>query len=239
MVRVGAVASLGDISPRIRIDLLRNLASVWLETSLQEDEEGSFLQEMIHVVMARWLREASAYPEEALAFPEDGAAENGDMHEEAPDLLSIAIHGTVFGRVGTPVETWWKPGSNGLVDYLYNDHRHDIYYKDDHFEWEGGLSDYARTIAAKNLKAWVDTHAVGRRLDAVTHSHGGNVLFRSTNLGASYRKALLLACPSAPNFYWPDFTRIGETISLRVKMDKIILLERAKNKGADLGDFFS
>ena len=132
---------------------------------------------------------------------------------------SLLVHGT-FART----QAWWQPGGD-FHTYLLDDVLPDLYAEPDRFEWSGGYSDAARTLAGADLKAWADDHAVADPL-VMGHSHGANVIFIATTLGLAVRKAVLLSCPVRWPQYLPDFAQIRDPIvSIRVHLDLVILAD--------------
>ncbi len=102
----------------------------------------------------------------------------------------VLIHGTNFPP-NRPV--WSVPGTGPLFNHIAG-FRNDIYDAQDYYRWEGGYSMYAREVASLNLDDWIQRRKLGG-IDAVTHSHGGNVLLAATNRGTNFNKVVLLSCP--------------------------------------------
>ena len=126
------------------------------------------------------------------------------------------VHGT-WARANK----WWQPGGDfhaSLVPW-----RPDLYGAADRFEWTGGYSDAARSLAASELLQWINGHPPGPwRL--ITHSHGGSVAFLATGNGMTLGQLVVLSCPVHEESM-PDFTRVPQVISVRVKWDLVILAD--------------
>jgi hypothetical protein len=58
----------------------------------------------------------------------------------------------------------------------------------------------------------------------ITHSHGGSVAMLATQNGLNTGPLVLLSCPVHP-IYMPDFSRTGPVLSIRVKLDLVILAD--------------
>lgn len=143
--------------------------------------------------------------------------------EGEPSHTSLLVHGT-WARSGR----WWQPGgdfhayvSNEVPPHLYSV---PLYSQPDRFDWSGGWSDAARALGAQDLVAWVGQRGLGG-LDLFCHSHGGSVAMLATHQGLDVGKLVLLACPVHRHKYLPDFTRVGEVVSIRVRLDLVILAD--------------
>ena len=136
-----------------------------------------------------------------------------------PAHTSLLIHGT-FARN----DRWWQP-SGDFHGYIRANVAADLYGAPDRFEWSGGYSDAARSLAAGDLQAWVANHNLGRP-DLFTHSHGGSVAMLATQRGLPTGKLVLLSCPVHVHKYMPDFTRVRKVVSIRVRLDLVILADR-------------
>ena len=86
-------------------------------------------------------------------------------------------------------------------------------------------SRYARNVAAENLQAWLARRRF-EGIDAVGHSHGGNVLLKSTEMGSVYGHVLLLSCPVRREYRLLEHAAITLR-SLRIHFDLVILADRA------------
>jgi hypothetical protein len=76
-----------------------------------------------------------------------------------------------------------------------------------YYRWSGGYSDAARAQAAQLLLQWIQNHSASG-LDLITHSHGGNVVFMATQLGAQIKEAVVLSCPVHFPKYVPLFSNV-------------------------------
>jgi hypothetical protein len=130
---------------------------------------------------------------------------------------SLLVHGTWAAN-----EQWWKPGGN-FHSYLLNGIRPDLYANADAFSWSGAYSEAARAIAATELQAWLAGYAIQNPY-LITHSHGGSVAMLATQNGLNTGPLVLLSCPVHP-IYMPDFSRTGPVLSIRVKLDLVILAD--------------
>jgi hypothetical protein len=171
--------------------------------------EEPLVRDLASVALARFAPEHPRLPE--LTRPEAT-----DEAEGASD--SLIIHGT-FARGNS----WWQPGGD-FHTYLRDNVRPDLYSDPDRYDWSGGYSDRARAAAAPELHDWVQEHNLAG-LDLFTHSHGGSVAMLATHLGLRVGKLVLLSCPAHPNKYLPDFDQVDEVISIRVRLDLVILLD--------------
>ena len=153
---------------------------------------------------------------------------NGDLGGRAGDAGRapglVLIHGTVFLK---DQPEWSVPG-RGLHEYIRQNLRNDVYGGSDYFQWAGGYSDHSRKMAAVELLKWI----ADRRLegvDVVCHSHGGNVVLKATEMGASFGHVLLLSCPVSRQYA----LRKGGAItarSIRTKLDLTILSDGIADK---------
>jgi len=136
----------------------------------------------------------------------------------------MLIHGT---NLWTRPD-WSIPVSGPLFNYVQKV-RPDLYGSDDYFRWEGGYTNYAREVASQNLSDWVGRRCLNG-IDAITHSHGGNVLMASTKSGASFSKVIFLSCPIHWSRYQPAPLSIEKIVSIRVKFDLVILADRGSHR---------
>jgi len=138
---------------------------------------------------------------------------------------SLLVHGTWAAN-----EQWWKPGGN-FHSYLLNGIRPDLYANADAFSWSGAYSEAARAIAATELQAWLAEHTIQNPY-LLTHSHGGSVAMLATQNGLNTGPLVLLSCP-VHSIYMPDFSRTGRVVSIRVKLDLVILADGGGQKFND------
>ena len=139
---------------------------------------------------------------------------------------SLIVHGT-FARSSS----WWQPRGD-FHSYLRQEIRPGLYSAADRFDWSGGYSDRARAAAAADLRAWVDEREL-QGLDLFCHSHGGNAAMLGTQGGLQAGTLVLLSCPAHPAKYFPDFDRVERVVSVRVRLDLVILLDRGGQRFRD------
>ena len=145
-------------------------------------------------------------------------AESTDDDRPAPGLprTSVLIHGTTFGR--TP--GWWQPG-RVFPKYLKANVSSNLYSGSKPFLWSGLYSYRARQLGADDLVRWANGHS----LDHVfAYSHGGSVAMLASALGVSTDKLVLLSCP-VHSHYAPDFQRAPNVVSVRTRLDLVILAD--------------
>ena len=152
--------------------------------------------------------------------PPSGSSPPPATSANQPGLM--LIHGT---NAPQSRPTWSIPGTGPLFNHI-SPQRPDLYGLPDHFRWEGGYSDYAREVAAQHLDDWIARRKLSG-LDAITHSHGGNVLFESTRLGARFNKLILLSCPVRWWRYQPKPGSFNSAQSIRIRCDLVLLADRA------------
>jgi pimeloyl-ACP methyl ester carboxylesterase len=152
--------------------------------------------------------------------PAPGGAEGEPAH------TALLVHGT-FARDGR----WWRPGGD-FHTYLLQNVRPDLYAAADRFDWSGGYSDAARALGARDLAAWVRQRDL-EGLDLVTHSHGGSSAMLASQQGLDLGQLVLLSCPVHARKYFPDFGRVREVVSIRVRLDLVILADRGGQRFRD------
>jgi len=130
---------------------------------------------------------------------------------------SLLIHGTWASK-----EKWWQPGGD-FHNYYKKTCDHNLYSGYDPFKWSDHYSDSARYEGAKELVDWI----IKNELDApdlIGHSHGANIAMLAShchNMG----RLVLLSCPVHWDKYKPDFKRVKKVVSIRVRMDLVILAD--------------
>lgn len=139
---------------------------------------------------------------------------------------TLLVHGT--WALGA---TWWQPGGD-FHSYVLQELRPDLYKNPDRFIWSGGYSDDARALGGDDLLRWVNAHNE-QGLDLWTHSHGGSVAMLASNSGLQIGELVLLSCPVHIPKYQPDFDRVGKVVSIRVRLDLVILADRGGQKFKD------
>jgi hypothetical protein len=77
---------------------------------------------------------------------------------------------------------------------------------------------------AHNLQTWLSAKGF-HGVDAVAHSHGGNVVMQATSLGAAFGHVLLLNWPVRPSYAFRDGSAITVR-SVRTCFDIVILADR-------------
>ena len=110
--------------------------------------------------------------------------------------------------------------------------RPDLYSDSDRFDWSGGYSDGARALGALDLAAWVRRKDL-EGLDLFTHSHGGSCAMLASQQGLDLGQLVLLSCPVHARKYFPDFGRVREVVSIRVRLDLVILADRGGQRFRD------
>lgn len=131
---------------------------------------------------------------------------------------SMLIHGTWSAG-----SEWWQPGGS-FHSYLKTavPRFADLYDGSDRFQWSGGNSDRRRAQGAGELVDWVTSrHEQG--LTLLGHSHGASIMMLASQQGLESELMMLLACPVLRHKYWPDFARVDRVISIRVRLDLVIL----------------
>lgn len=135
-----------------------------------------------------------------------------------PRQTLLLVHGTWASDAA-----WYQPGGDFFNHVATL--RGDLYGAADFFKWSGGWSDGARFAGATALKQWVESRGESG-LDLTGHSHGANVILKTTELGLTVGQAVLLSCPVHVDKYFPDFARVQvPVVSVRVHMDLVILAD--------------
>ena len=142
--------------------------------------------------------------------------ENNPVNGNDPDgLLSVYVHGTVFGNQRP---TYADPGTP-FNDALKATYGEDIYV----FRWTGGNSVSARTAAATKLLNEVQAMlAPGEQFNFVGHSHGGNVGKEFTQLpGAPFVDTFVaLGTPQRVD-YTINSGNVGQYINAFTRSDQV------------------
>jgi hypothetical protein len=140
--------------------------------------------------------------------------------DDTPAHTSLLIHGT-FARNSL----WWQPGGD-FHTYVLNNVRPDLYSGADRFDWSGGYSDQARALAADQLHLWIASKGLPQP-GLFTHSHGGSVaMLASHQQSLDFGELVLLSCPVHVDKYMPDFNSVQKVVSIRVRLDLVILADR-------------
>lgn len=213
LVRVGAASSYCDIfedaeTRRMAIDAL---------------VEGTFSEERIVYELAeRCLARIDPDHPRLSALAEPGPApEPGE-----PSHTSLMVHGTRARQ-----SAWWQPGGD-FHTYIKNTVDPSLYSAADRYDWTGGYSNAARALAADQLSDWVNQHGLNG-LDLFAHSHGGNVAMLANSRGLDLGRLILLSCPVHKRKYFPDFSRVQKVVSIRTRLDLIILADRGGQRFRD------
>lgn len=130
---------------------------------------------------------------------------------------AVITHGTFASNT-----TWWRPGGTlyGYLDGLAPPlHLHTA-----GFRWSGIYSPQGRDSAADQLVAWVAAENLNRP-DLFAHSHGVTVANLATHKGLGLDRLVMLAWP-VHSQWLPDLTRVNTVISLRVRFDLVIIVDR-------------
>ena len=174
------------------------------------DNEDDAVRELAATILAR---EEPSHPRLGPLTPPGAEKEPGD-----PQHTSLLVHGT-WARGNE----WWQPGGD-FHSYVVSDVRPDLYSQPDRYDWSGGYSDEARSIAATQLENWVAAHGLGG-LDLFCHSHGGSVAMEANQASLQINKLVLLSCPVHTDKYLPNFNQVNDVVSVRVKFDLVILAD--------------
>ena len=139
---------------------------------------------------------------------------------------SMLVHGT-WART----QAWWQPGGD-FHSCVRAGVWTDLYSAADRFDWSGAYSDVARSLAAQDLAGWVAAHGTkGIRL--MGHSHGANVAMLATHSSPDIGKLVLLSCPAHESKYLPHPGHAAGVVSIRVKMDLVILADGGGQRFSD------
>jgi predicted esterase len=158
-------------------------------------------------------------PKDRELGPHTGAASDGAGTPSKAEAL--LVHGT-WARL----QSWWQPGGD-FHSFVRQHVRTGLYSGPDRFEWSGQYSDPERARAANELEAWVASHSLSG-LDVIGHSHGANVAMSATMRGLEAGTLVLLSCPVHESKYLPDLERVRRVVSLHVRLDLVILLDRGE-----------
>src|SRR5207253_1803814 len=107
-----------------------------------------------------------------------------------------------------------------------------LYKQNDFYRWSGGYSNGARDQGADLLVAWMTAHGANG-LSFMAHSHGGSVAMLASWRGVTFNKVVLLSCPVHPATYNMNFAAVQKVVSVRVKMDLVLLADRSGSKFND------
>jgi hypothetical protein len=206
---------------------------------------------LVRIAAAAAYYPVTTEPERAIGLLADGAASRDDLERDVaasalariqPEHRALAkltrlrppgrggrkshtasiIHGTWAAN-----GSWWRPGGD-FYDYVET-FRPDLYGAADRFRWTGGYSDGARDLAGQELKAWVEARGLAG-IDLFCHSHGASAAMLATQLGMSVGTLVMLSCPAHPHKYFPNFANVNRVVSVRVKLDLVILVDGGGQK---------
>jgi hypothetical protein len=209
LVRVAAAAGYWEVG----LEAAR-LQEVLAAGATSDDE---LVQDVARTTLARVAPEFTLRPE--LGFD--------DLYgPPRPMNSTLLVHGT-FARQAS----WWRSGGD-FHTYILQEVAGDLYSAPDAFSWSGIYSDAARLLGSEDLVAWLQAHATGA-VDLISHSHGGSVAMLASYAPLSIGKLVLLSCPVHWAKYSPNFASIGETISVRVHCDLVILADRGGQRFRD------
>ena len=146
------------------------------------------------------------------------------VDRRVPNDTSLIVHGTTFG----PTTSWWKPG-RVFHKYLKGNVCTNLYSGSRPFRWSGLYNHRARHLGAQDLLGWSN----GRCLDhVIAFSHGGSVSMLASKLGLNMNRLVLLSCPVHAR-YAPDFDHVSKVVSVRTRLDLVILADRGGQRFHD------
>ena len=144
-----------------------------------------------------------------------------------PSHTSLLVHGT-WARASS----WWQPPAGDFWRYVHDEVDASLYGASDRFDWSGGYSDAARALGGSDLHSWVQGHSLAG-LDLFAHSHGGSVAMLTSQAGTAVGRMVLLSCPVHWPKYMPAFSAVGKVVSVRVRLDLVILADRGGQRFTD------
>lgn len=68
--------------------------------------------------------------------------------------------------------------------------------------------------------------------DVFAHSHGCNITMATTRQ-TELKSLILLSCPVHRRFHWPNFSNVNTVISIRIKWDFVIMVDRGGQRFND------
>ena len=209
LVRAAAAAA--------RLDLLTerwSSVAVLEQSAAQEDD--AMARKVAKVALARAFRDAPVPMADETRLP-----------RQAAPLYSVIVHGTFAQN-----DSWWQPGEP-LHSYLSANGSPNLYTGNSPFSWSGAYSATARRLGAARLADWANTHSGGALAHVFAHSHGGSVAMVASQGGlGSIAKLVLLSCPVHQR-YSPNFAVVADTVSVRVKLDLVILADGGRQRFRD------
>ena len=146
---------------------------------------------------------------------------------DTPPETSMLIHGTWARN-----SSWYQPPNGNFWRYAQTSVWPDLYAQPDFYRWSGGYSDGARALAANQLAQWITTKNENG-LSLMSHSHGGSVAMLASWRGVQYDRLVLLSCPVHPAKYSANFSAINKVVSVRVRMDLVLLVDGSGSRFTD------
>lgn len=210
LVRVAAATAYPD-----SISLFSGLPISILESGMADPDPN--VAALAEVGLSRFLPTHSALRRRQTRSQEPGQGE--------PAHTSLMVHGTLARR-----NSWWQPGGD-FHDYVLQNVDTSLYAGGDRFEWSGGYSDAARALGAIDLLGWMKNRSL-QGLDLFTHSHGGSAAMLATRGGLDIGRIVLLSCP-VHHRYTLNFNRVAKAVSVRVKLDLVILADGGGQRFTD------
>lgn len=134
---------------------------------------------------------------ESLGEPEEAWGELQVSAERTVPSLTTIIHGT-----WAEDEEWWRWPSDfpRYIDSVTGD----FYKGDSLFKWSGSNTPEGRQQGARKLIRWLKSHPA-ERVTLITHSHGGNVVFKATEIATPgeihIEKLILLGTPIRDDYF--------------------------------------
>lgn len=203
LVRVGSAAALAEVVPQS--DRQRELVPLLADETASRDLKA--------MVAATTL--ARLQPDHPALRDLTGGKE-GKGRE--PIHTSLIVHGTWAAN-----GLWWR-NQGDFHGYLRQTIAPDLYSGADAFNWSGSWSDTARADGAARLRKWAASHHTDC-LNLFAHSHGSNVAFLANLDGLKFGRMVLLSTPVWWNKYHPRERDYTSTISIRTKLDLVILAD--------------
>jgi hypothetical protein len=129
---------------------------------------------------------------------------------------AVISHGTWAANA-----QWWKPGGEfyKFLDAITPS----LHLHDKSFGWSGDYSHAQRSLAADDLRRWVQTEQLVRP-DYFAHSHGGTVANLATQRGLDLSCLVFLGYP-VHGPWLPAITKVKRIIDIRVHFDVVILAD--------------
>jgi hypothetical protein len=222
--------SLDDPSPHARLSAILGLLSL-APPEGPVSEIDRYLLACLFQEQYRAPRETGAMARNFLDLLRGQPGEQEPLESAMPTFgggggpLSIGVHGTFSEYDMSRVAPMHK-----FYEYLGQQFSPDL-FKDQNrfFRWSGRYSREARNKGARDLQVWLRSVGRTNELDTVyAHSHGGNVALSAAASGVRINFLVLLSVPPVERSpgEWAAIRRnVGYTMSLRSKLDYVILLD--------------